>query len=160
MGCYGVLQQYKVLTDYKPVLPSKIIQTLNKVSSERQIPSKVEYSGTNVFALKRIWFWNKNIYSRQQYNKWIWRNLLSCYIESGIPIIIAMENSTHGSIGHTTCSWTWKLMMLQIGWITPYVISTTFKGTCYQEKHIYDTFNKKGFHFLLMTISQGTNYNY
>jgi len=84
-------------SDYKPVLPSKIIQTLNKVSSERQIPSK----GLNItqmsFALKEFGFGTR-IYSREQYPG-EFEALLSCYIESGIPVIAAMINRT-GSIAH------------------------------------------------------------
>jgi hypothetical protein len=85
-------------SDYKPILPSQIIQTLNKVSFERQIPSK----GLNItqmsFALKEFGFGTR-IYSRAQYQN-EFDGLLSCYIESGIPLIIAMENRPIGSIGH------------------------------------------------------------
>lgn len=84
--------------EYKPVLPSEIIKVLKQVSSERQIPSK----GLNIqqmsFALKEFGFGTK-IYSRQQYSN-SFENLLSCYIESGIPVIVAMENRPVGNIGH------------------------------------------------------------
>lgn len=86
-------------SDYRPVLPSKIINTLAKVTSERQVPSK----GLNInqlsFALKEYGFGTR-IYSRGAY-KDDFERLLSCYIESDIPIIVAMQN-THlgGSIGH------------------------------------------------------------
>ena len=53
---------------------------------------------SHTFALKEFGFGTR-IYSRQQYNN-EFESLLSCYIESGIPIIIAMENRPHGSIGH------------------------------------------------------------
>ena len=82
--------------DYKPLLPSKIIKTLNKVTSERQVPSK----GLNIqqmsFALKEYGFGTR-IYSRSQYPNEFDR-LISCYAESGIPIIIAMED--FAGIGH------------------------------------------------------------
>lgn len=85
-------------SDYKPVLPSKIIDTLNKVSSERQIPSKGLNIAQMSFALKEFGFGTR-IYSRVEYiNEF--DSLLSCYIESGIPIIIAMDNRPSGSIGH------------------------------------------------------------
>lgn len=84
-------------SDYKPVLPSRIIETLNKVSFERQVPSK----GLNItqmsFSLKEFGFGTR-IYDREQY-KGDFDNLLSCYIESGIPLIVAMINDT-GSIAH------------------------------------------------------------
>lgn len=85
--------------DYKPLLPSKIIQTLTKVSSERQVPSK----GLNIqqmsFALKEFGFGTR-IYSKEEYGD-EFEKLLSCYVESGIPLIIAMDNFPHGGdIGH------------------------------------------------------------
>ena len=83
--------------DYKPVLPSRIISTLNKVSYERQIPSK----GLNIqqisFALKEFGFGTR-IYSKIQFGK-DFTKLLSCYVESGIPIIVALENNKR-TIGH------------------------------------------------------------
>ncbi|MFT3932831.1 MAG: hypothetical protein QM726_04370 [Chitinophagaceae bacterium] len=89
---------YKYI-EYKPVLPSKIIQTLSHVSSERQIPSK----GLNItqmsFALREFGFGTR-IYSREDYGGQF-ESLISCYIESGIPLIIAMENNPGpGYIGH------------------------------------------------------------
>lgn len=85
-------------TQYVPILPSKIIDTLTKVTSERQVPSK----GLNIqqmsYALKEFGFGTR-IYSRSQYGN-DFESLISCYIESGIPLIIAMENRPAGSIGH------------------------------------------------------------
>lgn len=85
-------------SEYKPVLPSKIIQTLNKVSSERQIPSKGLNIAQMSYSLKEFGFGTR-IYSREQYKK-DFDSLLSCYVESGIPLIIAMENRPAGNIGH------------------------------------------------------------
>src|SRR5450759_2084837 len=85
-------------SEYKPILPSRIIQTLNKVSSERLIPSK----GLNIyqmsFALNEFGF-GSMIYGRQQYQN-EFDGLLSCYIESGIPLIISLDNRPVGNIGH------------------------------------------------------------
>jgi len=85
--------------EYRPTLPSKIIHTLNRVSFERQIPSK----GLNVqqlsYALKEFGF-GARIYSKDQYGE-DFELLLSCYVESGIPLIIAMENRPEGTIGHS-----------------------------------------------------------
>jgi len=85
--------------EYSPVLPSKIIKVLNQVSFERQIPSK----GLNIqqmsFALKEFCFGTR-IYSKTEYQAWF-ENLLSCYVESGIPVIVAIENRhAGGNIGH------------------------------------------------------------
>ena len=74
---------------YKSVLPSDIISALNSVSAERQIPSR----GLNItqmsYALKEFGFGTR-IYSRQEYGE-NFENILSCYIESGIPLIVAVE---------------------------------------------------------------------
>lgn len=85
--------------EYKPTLPSKIVKTLSQMSFERQIPSK----GLNIqqmsFALKEFGFGSR-IYGESQFGT-DFNLLLSCYIESGIPLIIAMENSSDGgTIGH------------------------------------------------------------
>ena len=86
-------------SDYKPVLPSKIIETLNSLSAERQIPSR----GLNVqqmaFSLREFGFGTR-IYSKYDY-KSDFDLLLSCYIESGLPLIVAMDNfKTIKTIGH------------------------------------------------------------
>ena len=86
-------------SDYQPVLPSKIIRTLNKLSSERQIPSKGLNIAQMSFALKEFGFGTK-IYSKQQYTT-EFEGLFSCYVESGVPIIVAIENrNLGGNIGH------------------------------------------------------------
>lgn len=87
--------------DYKPTLPSKIIHTLNKVSTERQIPSR----GLNIeqmsFALKEFGFGTR-IYSIKEYGEDNFRRLFSTYIESGIPLIVGLDNFhlDDGDIGH------------------------------------------------------------
>lgn len=90
--------------DYKPAPPSKIISVLKRVSAERQVPSK----GLNIqqiaFALKEFGFGTK-IYSRGEFGKAEFKRLFSTYIESGIPLIVALENTMHGSnIGHAILS--------------------------------------------------------
>ena len=74
---------------YKSVLPSNIISTLYSVSAERQIPSR----GLNIeqmsYTLKEFGFGTR-IYSREEYKN-NFENILSCYIESGIPLIVAVE---------------------------------------------------------------------
>ncbi len=86
--------------EYKPVLPSRIINVLKQISTERQIPS----NGLNIqqiaFALKEFGFGTK-IYSRQEFGSNQFKRLLSTYVESGIPIIVAVENrSQGGNISH------------------------------------------------------------
>ncbi len=82
-------------SEYKSVLPSTIIETLNKVSSERQVPSK----GLNIQQISytlREFGLGTRIYYEQEYAD-SFKNLLSCYIDSGIPVVVAMKNK---NIGH------------------------------------------------------------
>ncbi|MBL4707034.1 MAG: hypothetical protein JKY48_01150 [Flavobacteriales bacterium] len=86
-------------SDYQPILPSKIIKTLNKVSSERQVPSKGLNIAQMSFALKEFGFGTR-IYSKEEYSS-EFESLFSCYVESGIPIIVAIDNRQNGgNIGH------------------------------------------------------------
>lgn len=86
--------------EYSPVLPSRILNTLRRVSTERQIPSR----GLNVdqiaYALKEFGF-GTVIHSREQFGQEFFP-LLSTYVESGIPVVVAIGNlgETNGSIAH------------------------------------------------------------
>lgn len=109
-------------SEYKPVLPSKIIHTLSTVSSERQIPSKGLNIAQMSFALREFGFGTR-VYSREEYKE-EFDGLLSCYVESGIPIIIAIEHRPmigHAllAIGHE------KIDDAKIDAITPYSSSDT-----------------------------------
>lgn len=112
-------------SDYQPVLPSKIIRTLNQVSSERQIPSKGLNIAQMSYALKEFGFGTR-IYSKQQYAS-EFGGLLSCYIESGIPIIVAIDNRHRGgSIGHALLAIGHsKIENDQIDALVPYTTSNT-----------------------------------
>ena len=76
--------------EYKPVLPSKIIDTVKEISYERQIPSK----GLDIlqisYALKRFGF-ATTIYSEKDGEDGI-EKIISVYVESGIPVITAVNN--------------------------------------------------------------------
>jgi len=76
--------------DYKPVLPSKIIETLNILSVERQVPSRGLNISQMAFALKEFGFGTR-IYSRNDYES-EFNALLECYVESGLPLIIGLDN--------------------------------------------------------------------
>lgn len=85
--------------EYKPVLPSQIIEALRNVSSERQIPSRGLNIQQMAFAIKEFSF-GPRIYSNLQFGNAFFP-LLNTYIESGIPLILAIENRRHGgSIAH------------------------------------------------------------
>jgi hypothetical protein len=86
-------------SDYQPVLPSKIIQVLEKVSTERQVPSRGLAIQQISFALREFGF-GTIVYSRDQYGD-EFENILSCYISSGIPLVIAVQNQLPNQlIGH------------------------------------------------------------
>lgn len=112
-------------SDYNPVLPSKIIQTLNKISYERQIPSKGLDILQMSYTLKQFGFGSR-FYSKEIYGDEFER-LISCYIESGIPLIISIENKNihHAllAIGHE------EVDENQIDQILPLVKETNSNGT-------------------------------
>jgi hypothetical protein len=92
--------------DYIPIAPSKIIDILNKQSSERLIPS----AGLNVnqisFALKEFGLATQ-IYERDTFGD-EFHNIISTYVESGLPLvcILTLRDSSvaHANllIGHET----------------------------------------------------------
>ena len=77
--------------EYSPVLPSQILNILKQNIVERQLP----YSGLSVdsmsYLLKECGFGPK-LYSRKEFAS-DFNMLLSCYVESGIPVIIALDNA-------------------------------------------------------------------
>jgi hypothetical protein len=82
--------------DYKPVLPSKIIEVLRMVSIERQIPSRGLRIDQISYALREFGFGTR-LYSKEKFGELEFKRLFSCYIESGIPLIVAVQGN---SIGH------------------------------------------------------------
>jgi hypothetical protein len=91
--------------DYKPTYPSHIIQTLGKFSKQRLLPSNGLTVDQISFALKEFGF-GTSIYARDgAYGAEI-ENIIAYYIESGIPVIAAIENGTIAHaiviIGHET----------------------------------------------------------
>lgn len=84
--------------DYKPVLPSKIISILSKMSNQRQVPSKGLTIEQISFALKEFGFGTR-IYSKSEYGN-DFERLLGYYVESGIPLILGIDNYPTGCIGH------------------------------------------------------------
>lgn len=112
-------------SDYQPLLPSKIIRTLNQVSSERQMPSKGLNIAQMSYALKEYGFGTR-IYSKQQYTT-EFDGLLSCYIESGIPIIVAIDNRQKGgNIGHALLAIGHaKIENNEIDILPPYTLNTS-----------------------------------
>lgn len=77
-------------SDYKPLLPSHIINILKTQSSERQIPSQGQAIFSLSYALKELGFGPK-VYSRDSFDN-DFESILKIYIESGIPIILEVNN--------------------------------------------------------------------
>lgn len=77
--------------EYSPVLPSKILNVLKQNMVERQLPSSGLSVGSMSYLLKECGFGPK-LYSCGEF-KDDFSSLLSCYIESGIPIIVALDNT-------------------------------------------------------------------
>jgi hypothetical protein len=110
-------------SEYQPVLPSKIIQILNKVSTERQVPSRGLAIQQISYALREFGF-GTMVYSRDQYGD-EFESILSCYIESGIPLVIAVQNQPpHQLIGHALiCVGHEHVDAEMMGDLTPILIS-------------------------------------
>lgn len=77
--------------EYKPALPSMIIQTLKARSNVRQIPSEGLQTEQIGFALREFGFATK-IYSRSDFGDTAFKRLFSGYVESGMPMIVAITN--------------------------------------------------------------------
>lgn len=77
-------------SEYKPILPSQILGKLKNISHERQMPSKGLLIHQMSYVLREFGLEPK-IYSRSEYNH-DFEKLISMYIESGIPLIIALDN--------------------------------------------------------------------
>lgn len=84
-------------SDYKPVLPSTIIKTMERIAVQRQLPSNGLTMEQISFALKQFGFGTR-IYSKEQYGQELF-DIIDTYIESGIPVMTGLE-SDEGSLGH------------------------------------------------------------
>ncbi len=85
--------------EYTPTLPSKIGAILSQHSFERLLPSKGLRADIISYALKELGFGVK-LYNREAYGTELFLILLRMYIESGIPIISAIQSK---NIGHAQC---------------------------------------------------------
>ncbi|MBC9932878.1 hypothetical protein [Chitinophaga qingshengii] len=87
-------------TEYKPLTASTIMNTLRNQSYFRQLPSEGLSIKQMSFALRELGFGTKS-YLRTMYSSASFTNLLSIYIESGIPLILSISDRyIGGGIGH------------------------------------------------------------
>jgi hypothetical protein len=78
--------------DYQRLLPSQINDILKSLSTERQLPSMGLTDQYIAFVLKESGFGTK-IYTKKSFNdENSYKRLLSIYIESGIPVVLILEN--------------------------------------------------------------------
>lgn len=82
--------------DYRPIAVSGIISVLNKYAKKRMLPSAGLTVDQISYALKEFGF-GTYIYSREGAYEDSIEQVISIYIESGIPVLAALENE---SIGH------------------------------------------------------------
>lgn len=81
--------------DYKPALPAKIHQAIERFSYQRQLPSNGLTMDQISFALKEFGFGSR-IYSSEPYDQEIY-DIIDSYIESGIPVMVGLQS---GDVGH------------------------------------------------------------
>jgi hypothetical protein len=74
--------------EYKPILPSKILQTLENRSHIRQVPSHGLIYEDISYILKKQGF-GTIVYLKEEAD---FRKTFTCYIESGIPVVAAISN--------------------------------------------------------------------
>ncbi|TAE25547.1 MAG: hypothetical protein EAZ91_18845 [Cytophagales bacterium] len=100
--------------EYRPILPSTIVEQLKEWLVERNLPAPGLSVEQLSYALKQVGF-APRIYHRDEYDKKPtddmtaeqrtklqndFERLLSCYVESGIPVIVAVSDQANN--GHAT----------------------------------------------------------
>ena len=105
--------------EYLPVLPSKIVEVLRGTSYERQVPSGGLYFDQISYALREFGFGTR-IYTRKHYKDQDFKKLFSCYIESGIPLIV--EINTFNSKGEEDASIAHAILCIGHGEVVPVMI--------------------------------------
>lgn len=82
--------------DYRPIAISGIISVLTKYSKKRMLPSAGLTVDQISYAIKEFGF-GTYIYSREDAYEDAIENVISIYVESGIPVLAALENT---EVGH------------------------------------------------------------
>lgn len=78
--------------EYTPLLPSNIVNILKQTTIERQLPSNGLTEDNLSFIAKSCGF-GSQLYHRDYFPDFY--NILSCYIESGIPVMVALSNNQY-----------------------------------------------------------------
>ncbi|MCF2503778.1 hypothetical protein L0663_10350 [Dyadobacter sp. CY107] len=82
--------------DYKPVLPSQIIKTLESHAMQRQLPAGGLTMDEISFALKQFGF-GPRLYSAERYDDPIFE-IADIYVESGIPVLTGLASKGLGHV--------------------------------------------------------------
>jgi hypothetical protein len=82
--------------EYQQLLPSKIHEILKNNSYERQLPTTGIDAINMSFVLKEIGFGTK-LYSKKAYQDDVFKSLIYTYLESGIPIVVNLENENNNT---------------------------------------------------------------
>lgn len=99
---WGVMEYFSHrYPKYATVLPSTIIETFKSISFKRQLPSSGLTAIDLSYALKQFGF-GTMVYARENY-KDSFEGLLSCYVESGIPVIAAVSNKNNIHHAYICC---------------------------------------------------------
>ncbi len=120
--------------EYKSILPSKLLETLRNVTSERQLPSGGLYIQQMSFALREYGF-GTQVYSRDIFKDDIFEKLISTYVESKIPLIFDLDDGPKGKIGHA-------LLCVGHDWVTDEEIDNLKPSTLFVEKYKNIAHNK------------------
>ncbi|MBK9515090.1 MAG: hypothetical protein IPO05_16015 [Flavobacteriales bacterium] len=75
--------------EHSTVLPSEILTVLKSMSYERQLPARGLNINQMSYALRKLGF-SPRVYGRSQ-NPGDFDSLLACYVQSGLPLILAVE---------------------------------------------------------------------
>lgn len=83
--------------DYRPVLPSVIIKTLEGLAIERQLPTGGLTMEHISYALKQFGFGTR-IYFKEEFGKRLFE-IIDAYVESGLPVMTGLYSKA-GQFGH------------------------------------------------------------
>jgi hypothetical protein len=88
--------------EYRPTLPSRIVKTLEDRTYQRQLPSKgLSYQDIS-YALKTYGF-GPIVYSKKDFGKEDFKSIFSCYVESGIPVVVLIDDADGRKLHAISC---------------------------------------------------------
>jgi hypothetical protein len=110
--------------EYKPVLPAKIHEALERFSYQRQLPSNGLTMDQISFALKEFGFGTR-VYSLDAYGDELY-DIIDSYVESGIPVMVGLQNDAD-TVGHVIIA-IGKIYEKTVDWASMNKIPLTEEG--------------------------------